>query len=46
MGKFIMINVHISIMCNKLMNTDDDLESHKSFSEEGFQRRPQSIHNG
>jgi len=29
---------------NKLMNTDGDLESHKSFSEKGYQRRLQSIH--
>ena len=32
-----------SNVCNKLMNTDGVLESHKSFSEEGYQRRLQSI---
>jgi len=33
-------------VCNKLMKTGGDLEGHKSFSEEGFGRRLQSIHSG
>ena len=35
-----------SNICNKRMNTDGYLEGHKLFSEEGYQRRFQSISNG
>lgn len=33
-------------VCNKLLNTDGELESRKSFSVEGYWKRIQSIRNG